>query len=278
MTDLRMLLSKHGGQLDNETGSALISILVHYCGLENAAIYLADKNGCMQEFPVASCGRGVPYQADDLLLRSAIESGNTAYQSVNRLRSEENSSYLVAAPLRTSSGVFMGVLLVSEMPFLSLQRENLQIMGVLLAYATDHAESAFEARNLLAAFPDCPNLLAAELVKMVRLRRDLEVTSALVVINIAPTARLEELCHALERQQRGLDHGWRRELGWGMQYVTLMPFSGPAAVEGYLARLNGMLHRQFGLRLGEGGISSYSSLIAADDPLIQLADLLVDKS
>lgn len=277
MTDLRSLLATHGGQLDHETASALISVLVHYCSLESAAIYLADTNGGMRDVPVAVCGCGAPYQAADLLLRSAIESGNTAYQSVNRLRRDENSSYLVAAPLRTSSGVLLGVLLVSEMPFLALQRENLQIMGVLLAYATDHAESAREARSLLTVFPDCPSMFAAELVKMVRLRRDLEVGSALVVINIAPTPRLDELCHALERQQRGLDHVWRRELGWGVQFVTLMPFSGQAAVEGYQSRLNDMLQRQFGLRMGEGGISTFSSLVAADEPLRQLADLLAEQ-
>lgn len=274
MTDLRSLLATHGGELDHETGSVLISILIQYCSLESAAIFLADRSGRMQETPVAACGRVITYQADDLLLRSAIESGNTAYQSINRLRRNENSSYLVAAPLRTSGGILRGILLVDEIPFLSLHRENLQIMGVLLAYAADHAESAREAKRLLAVFPDCPPLFAAELFKMVRLRRDLEVTSALVVINIAPTMRLEELCNALERQQRGLDHGWRRDLGWGVQFVTLMPFSGPAAIEGYQARLNNMLQRQFGLHVGDDGITSYSSLVAADDPLNQLAGLL----
>jgi len=276
MTDLRLLLSTHGGRLDTETGSALISILVHYCSLESAAIYLADQKGRMEETPVAVCGRGAPYLADDLLLRSAVESGNTAYQTANRLPCDENSSYLVAAPLRTSSGNLLGVLLISEMPFLTLHRETLQIMGVLLAYATDHSEAAREAQMLLAVFPDCPAMFAAELVKMVRLRRDLEVSSAMVVINIEPTMRLDELCHALERHQRGLDHGWRRKLGWGVQFVTLMPFSGQAAVEGYQARLNDMLHRKFGLRVGKDGITSYSSLVAADDPLRQLADLLVE--
>jgi len=169
-----------------------------------------------------------------------------------------------------------GILLVSEMPFLALHRETLQIVGVLLAYATDHAEAAYEARHLLTVFTDCSAMFAAELYKMVRLRRELEVGSALVVVNILPTARLQDLCVALERQQRGLDHGWRRNLGWGVQFVTLMPFSGAAAVEGYKARLDEMFGRDFGLKIGEGGISFKSFMVAADDPLNQLADLLVD--
>jgi hypothetical protein len=274
MIDLRSILASHGGLLDRVTGSALISILVHYCSIESAAIYLMEPDGQMQETPVAECGRGAVFQADDLLLRSAIETGNAAYQSIKRLAGDENSPYLVASPLRTSSGVTKGILLVSEMPFLALHRETLQILGVLLAYATDHAEAASEARNLLSVFTDCPPMFAAELYKMVRLRRELEVNSALVVVNIKPTARLHELCVALMRQQRGLDHGWRRDLGWGVQFVTLMPFSGPAAVEGYMARLNEMFLRDFGVKVGEGDISFHFFMVAADDPLHQLADLL----
>ena len=276
MIDLRAILASHGGLLDNETGSALISILVHYCSLESAAIYLMDDKGRMQEKPVAECGRGAIFQADDLLLRSAIETGSSAYQSMSHLTRYEDSPYLIAAPLCTSTGAMKGVLLVSEMPFLALQRETLQIIGVLLAYATDHAEAAQEAKNLLAIFTDCPSMFAAELYKMVRLRRELEVNSALVVVNIKPTARLQDLCVALERQQRGLDHSWRRSLGWGAQFVTLMPFSGSAAVEGYKSRLNEMLGRDFRMKIGDGCISSHSFMVAADDPLNQLADLLTE--
>ncbi|MHB8056760.1 MAG: PelD GGDEF domain-containing protein [Desulfuromonadaceae bacterium] len=275
MVELGAVLASHGGALNKETSLALISILVHYCSLESAAIYLMGNNGNMQENPVADCGRGAPFKADDLLLRSAIETGSASYQSINHLAKGDGSPYLVAAPLRTSAGVIKGILLVSEMPFLALHRETLQIVGVLLAYATDHTEAAYESRKLLAVFTDCPAMFAAELYKMVRLRRELDVASALVVVNILPTARLQDLCVALERQQRGLDHGWRRNLGWGVQFVTLMPFSGAAAVEGYKGRLNEMLGRDFGAKIDEGGISSRSFMVAADDPLNQLADLLV---
>lgn len=276
MFDLREILAQHGGQLDKETGSALISILVHYCSLESAALFLVDSHGRINGQPVAQCGKGADYLADDLLLRSAIESGNTAYQSANHLKQDESSPYLVAAPLNTSSGVLRGMLLVSEMPFLALHRETLQILGVLLAYASDHAEAAYEARTLLAAFPDCPSLFAAELVKMIRLHRDLEVSSALVVINVKPTARMHDICISLERQQRGLDHGWQRDLGWGVQFVTLMPFSGLAAVEGYMTRINDMLLREFNKRIGDDGFSSHSFVVSAEEPLNQLAELLAD--
>lgn len=278
MLDLRNLLAQHAGQLDKETCSALMSILIHYCSLESAAIYPVDRHGRLLNEPIASCGKGAPLDAHDLLLLSAIESGNTAYQSVNRLQQPESSAYLVAAPLRTSKGELLGMLLVTEMPFLALQRETLQILGVLLAYASDHADSAQEARTILALLPDCPIIFAAELVKMVRLRRDLDIHSALVTVSIPPDVRLEELCIALERQQRGLDHSWRRDLGWSVQFTTLMPFAGPASIEGYLARLNELLQKQFGKTIGQEGITVRTAMVAADEPLNQLIDLLVEKA
>ncbi|MBV5350492.1 hypothetical protein JZU71_05070, partial [bacterium] len=70
-----------------------------------------------------------------------MESGTTAYQSVNRLGAGQQSDYLVAAPIRTSSGLILGLLLVTDMPFMALHRETLQILGVLLSYAADHVEA-----------------------------------------------------------------------------------------------------------------------------------------
>ena len=272
--DLRNMLAQRGGIMDTETGSALFSIMIHYCNLESAAIYLTDDNELLQKEPIARCGKGAPLAVDDLLLRSAIESGNTAYKSINRLSKTEFSSYLVVAPLRTSGGTLIGLMLVTEMPFLSLHRETLQIMGVLLAYVADHAESAHAARDLLAVVKDCPPNFAAELFKMVRLKHDLEVNSALVMVSFSPMPRLEKLCRALENQQRGLDHTWRRNIERGVQLITLMPFTSPAAVEGYQTRINDIVHRLFGRNLEQHEMVIHSTTLGEGDPLEQLLYLL----
>lgn len=301
MIDLRNLLVKRGGRIDSESGTAILSILMHYCSLESAALYPADDDEEILDSPLAQCGKGAPLNKDDLLLRSAIESGNAAYQAINQYVVEgqtrspaaissavwsvdtschdqrEQTSYLVVAPLRTSSGELLGLLLVTEMPFLSLQRETLQIMGVLLAYASDQTESVERAGNILRLFPDCPPNFAAELIKVVRLKRDLNVSSALVVVTVMAGPRLDEMCITMERQQRGLDHSWRRTLEWGTQFVTLMPFSGPASIEGFQSRLNEILKRQFGRSIGQEGITIRSAIVAPEDPLAQLVDLLEEK-
>ncbi len=276
MIELRSLLSQNSGRFDELIARDLLSLLSHYCTLGSASLYAMSEGGLEPE-QVATCGTGAPYRATDLLLRSALESGHTAYQSAHRLRKDEESSYLVAAPMRTSSGRLVGMLLVSDMPFMALQRENLQIMGVLLAYTADNVEAASLASGFLAIYPDCPPVFAAELLKMVRLRRELDVTSSLVLIELDPTPRQDEICQMLERMQRGLDHGWNRHLGWKVQFVTLMPFSGPAAVEGYQRRIDEILSRQFHLGITSQGINFSFAVVSAEDPVQQLAGLLADK-
>ncbi len=276
MMELRRLLADGGGLISRELAGELMVILAHYCSLSSASLY-AVENGKPALEPLAQCGKGAPCHPDDLLLRSAIESGTTAYQTVNRLADSQHSCYLVAAPLRTSSGQIIGLLLVSDMPFMALHRETLQILGVLLAYAADQVEAVGIARSIITVYPDCPSVFGSELVKMTHLQRDLDIVSTLIVIKLQPGPHLNELCQILERQQRGLDHGWRRDLGWGVQFVTLMPFSGPSALEGYQSRLNGVLKSQLQLTLQSGGITFKYTIVSGEEPLLQLANLLAEE-
>jgi hypothetical protein len=275
MVELRRLLAEGKGAAIRDLSQELLVLLAHYCSLSSAAIY-AVNNGVPETLPLAECGQGAPLRADDLLLRTAIESDHTAYQAANLLKDGDQSCYLVAAPMRTSSGKLLGVLLVTDMPFMALHRETLQVLGVLLAYCADQVESDTIARSLLTVYPDCPTSFGAELVKMIHLKREIDITSTLVIINLLPSPKTDELCLVLERQQRGLDHGWRRDLGWSVQFVTLMPFSGMAAVEGYQTRLDTVLNKQCQLSLHSPGIIFKYTIVSGEEPLIQLANLLAE--
>lgn len=275
MVELRRLLDEGGGATSRELVHELLVLLAHYCSLSSAAIY-AVHNGVPEEEPLATCGQGAALRKDDLMLRSALESAHTAFQTANRLKEGEESSYLAVAPIRTSSGHVLGLLLVSEMPFMALHRETIQIMGVLLAYSADNIEAADIARSITSVYPDCPTDFGAELVKMTRMRRELDIISTLAVINLESGPRCEEICQLLERQQRGLDHGWRRTLDWGCQFVTLMPFSGTSAAEGYQMRLDSTLKKQCQSSLQSPGISFKSTPLTGDEPVRQLAGLFAE--
>lgn len=273
--ELRRLLAAGGGKVSRELAQELLVLLVHYCSLSSAAIY-GVKNGVTDAEPIAQCGLGAPLRENDLLLRSAVESDHTAYQAANQINKGDQSCYLVAAPIRTSSGRLLGVLLVTEMPFMALHRETLQILAILLAYSADHIEASGIVGTINTVYSDCPLAFGAELVKMTRLKRELDITSTLVVINLLPSPKRDEICLILERQQRGLDHSWRRDIGWGVQFVTLMPFSGTAAADGYQSRLDSVLKKQCQMSMQSPDVSFKYALVSAEEPIVQLAHLLTE--
>ena len=273
MIDLRSLLTSVGGKVNRDLARDLVVLLSHYCSFSSASMFEV-QNGRVLPEPLATCGQGTPFRRDDLLVRAALESGTTAYQAVNQLADDQASSYLAVVPFKTSSGKLLALLLVDDMPFMALHRETLQILAVLMAYAADQVEAANLAKSILAAYPDCPPLFGAELFKMARLHRDLDVISIMTAITLKPGPEREAICLALERQQRGLDQSWRRNSEDGIQFITLLPFSGPAALEGYRSRMNDILNKQFLITFDSEGISLKYVLISREEPLEQLKRLL----
>jgi polysaccharide biosynthesis protein PelD len=274
MVDMQLLLVRHEGEITGEVAAELLSILANYCNLDSAAIYPVVAGRLARE-PVASYGKGAPCDQDDVLLRSAMESDTTTYQSIEMLQPGRRSSYLVASPLCSSSGELLAMLLVTEMPFLSLQRETLQIMGVLLSYFVEHAFAAAKSADMLAVYPDCPPVFACELIKMHRLSKDLGIESILGMIHVHPNPRDEEIALSIEKKQRGLDHVWRITTPAGILLITLMPFSGITGGEGYLGRIKGFLGDRFGIEHGDGLITTrLLQVVATVSPLGHLSKLL----
>ncbi len=274
MIDLRLYLVRHGGRINGETAGEFLAILSHYCTLDSASIYPVE-NGRMASEPAASCGKGAPYKPGDVLLRAAMESGNTTYQSVNTTPPGEYGSYLVASPMLSSNGELMAMLLITEMPFLALQRETLQMIGVLLSYCAEHAGAAAKAGAILSVYPDCPPVFACELIKMHRLNRELGIESTLAMLHVHSHPRENEIALTIEKKQRGLDHVWRLATPSGSLLITLMPFSNIAGGEGYIARNNDLIKSRFGIDKTDGTVSArLLQVVATVSPLDHLRELV----
>lgn len=273
LADLRTLLASQGGRLDAVSAGRFLGLLAHYCNLQSAALYLFE-NKVLSRDPVAIIGQGATLMPDDVLLRRCLENGVTAYHAVNELGAGMQSRYLVAAPFRVSDGRLLGVLLVEDMPFLALNRESLQVLSVLLGYFSDEFHAGNVAAGLLEKFPGCPPSFAQELLKLSRLQRDLDIDSALVALHVEPHPRQQDLLLHLQRMQRGLDFLWHSRRGERDLLVTLMPFAGTSAVEGYLARLETVLRQDFGISLGNGPVAAHFGLLSAQAPEQALETLL----
>ncbi len=249
LLDLRRALGTEGGALTEGLAARLLHLTAYHGGFEQAALY-ALSDGIIEDPPRASIGAAFVLDRTDVLVTRCLEKQHTAYWAVNSLKDEQQSAYLVAAPIQASDGTMLGLLVVASMPFLFLNEENLLTISVLLAYFADDAYATRMAQEALATLPHCPPRFAAETVKLARVARDLGLESSLVTIAIAEGALRDQILDNLMTLARGLDDNWRIQEPGAYRLVTLIPFGNRSVAEGYVERVDAYLEERFGIKPG----------------------------
>lgn len=221
----------------------LLSLLAQHCQLEVAAIFAPAAGGEYRR--VAAIG--VPFELDrnDPLLVHALEKRLLAHLLTAELE-KMPSRNLVAAPIITSGGALLGVVVVSKMPFFALNTETLQMLSAMLAYYADCAAVSDRVHAFLAQFPDAPYDFAEEFVRMTRMQASTGINSHVVVFVCGGDGTGDEIAARIARVRRGLDIGWQRRSEGRTILLTLMPLAGRAAADGYLIRIETLLQEHLG--------------------------------
>lgn len=236
--------------------AALMRLLAQYCQIEAASLHPV-RAGAADAAPVACIGPSAPFDAGDPLLRHALEEQTLAHVAQAQAAGARPSRYLIAAPLMTFDKECVGVLAVEKIPFFALNDEILQTINLLLGYFTDGLVRQRGSAALRAAVPDCPPDFAFELQRVWRLREQSGVKSVVVALAYPAQPGLDALAQQIARQKRGLDALWLVETPTRRALATLMPFSGAAAAEGYLARIEVWMRQHHGKPLAEAGILAH---------------------
>lgn len=264
------------------TGAAwLLGLLVQQCRLESAAIFAIVDEQLVAE-PVASVGGFDPIDTSDRMLISCLETGQLTHLLSDLDldigfgdRQGAASRYQVCAPLVTSSGRAIGVLVVQRMAFIGLNLENLQLLTVVLAYYADGIDAARNARPVLAAHPQCPPEFAAEVAQLVRIYTLTAMRSTAVAFATrVDNAEGVDTLARIQRQRRALDLYWEMTRGGRRVLLVLMPLTDDIGLRGYLNRTEAMLRDQLGADLQKLSLSVYTAAIDEREPLEQLNALL----
>ncbi len=252
----------------------LMRILGQACQLGVASLH-AEVQGRLQLTPAASLGEAEALVLDDPLVAYALARNELSHvQSADFC--EADSRYLVVAPVLDASGGRLGLLAVSQIPFMALNAETLQFLSVALGYYADVIAMGPAVRELRRRYPSCPPLFAAELLRLERIRRDTGVNSALVALSFAPSLHQQGLFAEAVRLRRQLDVAWSLQGERQEVLLTLMPLYGHAAVDGYLLRLERRFHEGFGVaNLEAGGVRALIKLVG-DQPAAQLLEQLLE--
>jgi polysaccharide biosynthesis protein PelD len=251
---------------------ALLSLIAQNCEVESATLFAAEDDLLLAE-PVAHIGDVAKFAANDPLISRAMFEKRLVH-----VRSEQatifDSQYLVAAPIVGSEGSLLGLLVVSNLPFLALNAENLQLMTVMLGYYADALIASRAIRQIKVVFPACPPDFALELVRTKRLYDEASIESSLLAFRVPHGQTNHSLFDYLQRTRRQTDFCWDFNTPEEFVHILLMPLAGYAAVEGILQRIEGDLRTKFQLDFTSARIVTHYQAIDRVEVIWTLDDLL----
>lgn len=254
LADLRQVLILQKGSLDGVVIERLLHLAAYHGGFERAAFYKAN-DAVLDTNPIATIGSMSLLNIYDVLVSRALTDQATTYWAVNTLKSGEKSDYLVAIPARAADGTLIGILVVTDMPFLFLTEENLLAVSVLLAYFADEVWATRAGETIINTWPQCPPRFAAELLKLQHAAQAFGLTSTLVTVTIdvqAPYA--QQMITVIKGMTRGLDMSWQTKQNNDLQIITLMPFSDETVSLGYIRRAQAQLTESIGTQGTPNGV------------------------
>lgn len=252
-------------QNPEEGAQILLRLLAQYCQIESAALY-AVRGESVEPNAVARIGNATPLSASDPLVQQAVETRKLCHIS-QALAHEQKSAYLAVAPLLDLGGDLYGVLVIDEMPFFSLQDENLQTINLLLGYYTDGLAVQALSRPILEQLPDCPADFAFEAQRLAHIHHSTRVPSVIVALEFLPRAIDNGLPEQIQRLKRELDEDWLIEGAHRHVLAMLMPLGDASTAEGYINRLESWSQQKSGQPLEEAGVFPRVIALNSDTPL-----------
>ncbi len=240
------------------------------CQINVASIFeLTDHE--FSTVATAWVGEHFELNPDDPLVKESIEK-----QALAHLRNIDaaESAYLACVPITSSSGHLKGVLVVRQMPFLSLSFDNLQLLLVLLNYYADGIEQHEIVKPIQEIAPQCPYDFALEMGRLAHMHQVSGVQSSLVALVFPRRTIADSLFDQVVRQHRTLDLLWVFSSDETQVVVMLMPLTNEAGIDGYLLRLESSLKLQFGTDLIQARVAVHSGSVDPLDPGHALKEIL----
>lgn len=237
-------LSEQGDALTT-LAAPILNLLGQYGSIRAAGLYAVDEQFRLQLQPLATLGDMSELQAEDALVRLCLEKGDLVSVREEFLeRGEERgfSTLQACVPLIDSDDGIRGLVAIRQMPFFAFNDRTLSLLALLAGHVADLLQSDAQALQLDDA--DAQRFFQ----HLRRSQRDVEhhgLTGSLFALEL--TEDNDELTRLLSESQRGLDLQLRLRNQRGNACVlVLMPLTSADGAQGYLKRLQYMLHERFG--------------------------------
>ncbi len=243
----------------------LMNLLSTNFKLSKGAIYRKDDGAFRL---AASAGEAVPLDTKDPLVRRAIEEERVCYISMLDLE-REASKYLAVVPLIEGEPKLL--MLIKEMPFVSLNKDNLFLFYVLLHYLYKEEKVLEEIAPLAERFSDVSVDFLKELKTHYDLKCTLDVESTLVAFYVRKSSLdVEEI---IRDNLRTLDVICKVDRDDKEIFLILLPFAGMEDAKGFYKRLRRTLINYMGLETFTKNVN-HRFFHLTEDPHVLLKDML----
>jgi hypothetical protein len=274
--ELRMLMASRAAGGTLPAAQEILVLLAHHCQLEAAAVYEITGGQYTQR---ARLGEPPQLKPNDSLLECALERRTLAHLQTQDLRADLPTGHLVVAPIITSGDQLLGVLVVTRMPFFALNQDSLRVLSLLLGLYADSVVVSDRVAEVMSQVPRCPYDFADELVKLMRLQRDYDINSHIVVLQFGAHPERVDMILFATRLRRRFDVQW--QFGGAEQQSTgianLMPLATEVAVRGYLERMEVALRDRFGGDFETLRIRPYVISLQQHEPLAVLGRIVSEE-
>ncbi len=258
-------LARSRGALTAEVADQVLYLLSQMSGVQTAGLYriVAGRTPVM----LAVLGAQEPLRMDDPVCRSALTHGQS--RSLADVSHADGRHYLAIHVFADPRGGVI-VLAVSDMAFLSLHKDNLLVIEAIFQYVCQQQVAIERGLAVLAEWPDCPVEFAAGYMRLSALEGRLGVGSRLLSYRVRARQDAEGVVRRLAGLCRGMDMVWVHRAGTLSCVLFLLPFAGPAMIDGHIERAHRSLAAHFGDERYRDFLSVADHDLTGVDPVARL--------
>jgi len=245
--------------------SLILKLFADYCSIQQAGLFAVNGAGKISRTALASYGGKFEINANDLVLKKALNTLETASLKPELATQEKyNKLALLAIPLVDVFGRVWGLVVVNKMPYRAFRPENIRLFAILGGYIADllgKRDDSFFCEDIgLQAF-------VLHLKRCINNLKAYGLPSCLVIIHIRNERYAAGMSDLILEHQRGLDRAWAVKNKEREHYVfVLLPLTKMAGTYGYKLRLQQVIKEQYDYAsLESAGIEFHRKILVSNN-------------
>ena len=232
--------------LSANIANSFLQILSQICMIDSLAIYLY-QNKRLSITPLADVGNVGVLQIKDPLIKVCMETDEICYINMSQNILNSKCEYTITLPLITNDDLRVGILVIKEISFWSLNEEIIKTLGILVHFFMKNAIASKREKEILAVNPQCTIDFVRQLEILCSLKKTMDTDSALAAVLVSKTLRQHNVIDNLKNKCRTLDTCCVLEYDDHDILLTIMPFTNSSGLLGYLTRIKHYLNAELGL-------------------------------